>query len=105
MSFRPVTAAAAAILIGTIAISPQALARTARLAVTTQDCLDKGLCAYVNTKGRVTCGKCPGQVVAGGWTLAVPANVTALCTDNNWSAANASRACASRGGVKVLVKP
>jgi len=102
MSIRLVTAAAAAIVIGTIAISPQAHARAA---VTTQDCLDKGLCAYVSPKGRVTCGKCPGQVVAGGWTLAVPAGATALCTDNNWSTANASRACGGRGGVKVLVKP
>jgi len=32
--------------------------------VTTDDCLSRGLCAYVNTKGRVTCGKCPGQVKA-----------------------------------------
>src|SRR5262249_34293866 len=99
MSIRLVTAAAAAIVIGTIAISSEALARTA------QDCLDRGLCAYVSPTGRVTCGKCPGQVVAGGWTLAVPASVTALCADNNWSAANARRACAARGGVKVLVKP
>lgn len=30
--------------------------------VTTDDCLARGLCAYVNTKGRVTCGKCPGQL-------------------------------------------
>jgi hypothetical protein len=105
MSIRPAAAAAAAIVIGTIAIGPQALARQARLGVTTQDCLDKGQCAYVSPKGRVTCGKCPGQVVAGGWTLAVPAGATALCTDNNWSAAKASRACAGRGGVKVLVKP
>jgi hypothetical protein len=102
MSVRLVTAAAAAIVIGIIAIGPPALARAA---VTTQDCLDKGLCAYVSPHGRVTCGKCPGQVVLGGWTLAVPASVTALCADNNWSAANASRACAGRGGVKVLVKP
>ncbi len=105
MSVRLVTAAAAAIVIGTTAISPQALARGARLAVTTQDCLDKGLCAYVSPHGRVTCGKCPGQVVLGGWSLAAPANVTALCADDNWSTANASRACTARGGVKVLVKP
>jgi hypothetical protein len=101
MSIRLVTAAAAAIVIGTIAISPQALA----LGVTTQDCLDQGLCAYVSPKGRVTCGKCPGQVWGGGWTLAVPAGVTALCADNNWSVANARRACVNRGGAKVLLKP
>jgi hypothetical protein len=29
---------------------------------TTDDCLGKGLCANVDTKGRVTCSKCPGQV-------------------------------------------
>jgi hypothetical protein len=30
--------------------------------VTTDACLASGLCAYVSPKGRVTCGKCPGQV-------------------------------------------
>jgi len=30
--------------------------------VTTDDCLGKGQCAYVDTKGHVTCGKCPGQL-------------------------------------------
>jgi hypothetical protein len=35
--------------------------------VTTDDCLSRGLCAYVNTKGRVTCGKCPGQVKSSVW--------------------------------------
>jgi hypothetical protein len=30
--------------------------------VTTDECLGRGLCAYVSPKGRVTCGKCPGQV-------------------------------------------
>lgn len=29
--------------------------------VTTDECLARGLCAYVSPKGRVTCGKCPGQ--------------------------------------------
>jgi hypothetical protein len=33
-----------------------------RLPVTTGDCLERGLCAYVSPTGRVTCGKCPGQV-------------------------------------------
>jgi hypothetical protein len=106
MSFRLVTAAAAAIVVGTVAISSQALALgIGGLGVTTQDCLDKGQCAYVSPKGRVTCGKCPGQLIGGGWTLAVPAGVTALCADNNWSVANPSRACFSRGGAKVLVRP
>ena len=95
MSFRLATAAAACI--GAIAISSQALGLTA------QDCLDKGQCAYVSPKGRVTCGKCPGQVVLFPWALSVPAGVTALCADNNWSMA--SRACFRRGGVKVLLKP
>lgn len=31
------------------------------LGVTTDECLAKGLCAYVDTKGHVTCGRCPGQ--------------------------------------------
>lgn len=105
MSFRLVTAAATAIVIGA-GISTQTLALgIGGLGVTTQDCLDKGQCAYVSPKGRVTCGKCPGQFMGGGWTLAVPAGVTALCADNNWSVANASRACFSRGGAKVLVRP
>jgi len=30
--------------------------------VTTDDCLAKGKCAEVDTKGRVTCVKCPGQL-------------------------------------------
>jgi hypothetical protein len=34
------------------------------LSVTTDDCLGKGLCAYVDTKGHVTCGRCPGQARA-----------------------------------------
>jgi hypothetical protein len=98
MSFRLATAAAACI--GAIAISPQALA----LGLTTQDCLDKGQCAYVSPTGHVSCGKCPGQLVAFPWALAVPDGVTALCADNNWSMARTSRACFSRGGVKVLLK-
>ncbi len=44
---------------------------SAALSTTTDECLGKGLCAYVNTHGHVTCGKCPGQVwgVALSWTL------------------------------------
>jgi hypothetical protein len=98
MSFRVVAAAAACI--GAIHISPEALA----LGLTTQDCLDNKQCAYVDTKGHVTCGKCPGQVVAFPWALAVPAGVTALCADNNWSIARRARACLSRGGIKALIK-
>lgn len=45
--------------------------------VTTDDCLSRGLCAYVNTKGRVTCGKCPGQVKAV-W-FATRSQATARC--------------------------
>jgi hypothetical protein len=44
--------------VGVIFVSSAALARP----VTTDDCLAKGLCAYVSPTGRVTCGKCPGQV-------------------------------------------
>jgi hypothetical protein len=45
--------------------------------VTTDDCLSRGLCAYVNTKGRVTCGKCPGQAKAV-W-FATRSQATAKC--------------------------
>jgi hypothetical protein len=34
------------------------------LGVTTDDCLARGLCAYVSPRGRVTCGRCPGQARA-----------------------------------------
>ena len=37
------------------------------LGVTTDDCLARGLCAYVDTRGHVTCGKCPGQARALGF--------------------------------------
>jgi hypothetical protein len=45
--------------------------------VTTDDCLSRGLCAYVDTKGRVTCGKCPGQAKAV-W-FATRSQATARC--------------------------
>ena len=35
--------------------------------VTTDECLARGLCAYVSPKGRVTCGKCPGQLKSSVW--------------------------------------
>jgi hypothetical protein len=49
-----ITTCLTALLIGSEA--PAAQGR-----VTTESCLAKGMCAYVNTKGRVTCGPCPGQ--------------------------------------------
>jgi hypothetical protein len=88
--------------IGAISISPQALALG--LGVTTQDCLDKNLCAYVDTKGHVTCGKCPGQVVAWPWALTAPATATALCADDVWTITRTRKACFLHGGVKVFLK-
>jgi hypothetical protein len=52
-----------AVCIGGAILSSAASARP----VTTDECLARGLCAYVNTKGRVTCGKCPGQVKSSVW--------------------------------------
>jgi hypothetical protein len=34
------------------------------LRATAEDCLARGLCAYVSPHGRVTCGRCPGQAWA-----------------------------------------
>jgi hypothetical protein len=34
------------------------------LGVTSDECLARGLCAYVSPRGRVTCGPCPGQARA-----------------------------------------
>ena len=69
--------------------------------VTTQSCLDKGLCAYVNTHGHVTCGKCPGQVIK------VPAGARAVCRDGSFSLLDTikpSKMCVGKGGVNVLLK-
>jgi hypothetical protein len=49
-----------------ILVSSAALA----LRSTTDDCLSRGLCAYVSPRGRVTCGPCPGQVL--GWAFYDP---------------------------------
>jgi hypothetical protein len=43
-----------------IVLSSAALA----LRITAEDCLARGLCAYVSPHGRVTCGRCPGQAWA-----------------------------------------
>jgi hypothetical protein len=67
---------------------------------TTDDCLGHGQCAYADTKGRVTCGLCPGQARA----LNAPAGATALCVDDSWSEAKTSRgSCSGHGGIKVLL--
>ena len=100
MSFRPTMATGA--FIGAVSLSPQVLARG--LGVTTQDCLEKGLCAYVSPKGRVTCGKCPGQVVAWPWTLTAPAGAAALCADDVWTMTRTRNACFRHCGVKVFLK-
>jgi hypothetical protein len=100
MSFRFAMATGA--LIGAVSIGPQAFALG--LGVTTQDCLDKHQCAYVDTKGHVTCGKCPGQVVAWPWTVAVPVGAAALCADDAWTMTRTRKACLRQGGVKVLLR-
>jgi hypothetical protein len=63
MSYRSLAVIA---WVGCIFFDSDALA----LGVTTQDCLDKGKCAYVDIKGHVTCEKCHGQFSA---PQAVPA--------------------------------
>jgi hypothetical protein len=52
---------------GSIVVSSQAHALP--LGVTTDDCLGRNLCAFVDTKGHVTCGKCPGQALANPWVI------------------------------------
>jgi hypothetical protein len=95
MSYRSLMAIAACV--GGIFASSQTFA----LGVTTDDCLAKGLCAYVSPKGRVTCGLCPGQARA----VDVPAGATALCTDDSWSMSATRRGtCSGHGRVKVFIK-
>lgn len=68
--------------------------------ISTDDCLGKGLCAYVNTKGRVTCGKCPGQARA----VQVPAGTTAVCKDESFDTHATRRgSCKNHGGVSVFM--
>jgi hypothetical protein len=94
MSYRSLTAIIACA--GAIFVSSEVLARP----VTTDECLARGLCAYVSPHGRVTCGKCPGQVRA----IDVPDGATALCADDQWSTSKTRRnACVGHGGVKVLL--
>ncbi len=57
-------------------VSPAALPL---LSTTTDECLAMGLCAYVSPRGRVTCGKCPGQV----WGVALSSTLIAL---DQWGA-------------------
>ena len=71
MPIRSLTAIAACA--AGIFVSSEAFARAR---VTTDDCLAKGLCAYVSPKGRVTCGRCPGQKAVL-WRRGAP---PALCT-------------------------
>ncbi len=89
---------------GSIVVSSQAHALP--LGVTTDDCLGKNLCAYVDTKGHVTCGKCPGQALANPWVIeGRPVGGTALCKDRFWSTSTRHRgACANHGGVDVFLK-
>ncbi len=91
MSFRLLLAAA--VCLGAGFIGGAAIARP----VTTDDCLKRGLCAYVSPHGRVTCGKCPGQAHA----VSIPAGAKALCMDDSWAKGGA---CSGHGGVKVPLK-
>ncbi len=100
MSYRIAMIVAA--FIAAASISPQA--RALGLGVTTDDCLAKGLCAYVSPKGRVTCGKCPGQLVGFPWTMAAPSSAAALRADDLWTATGTRNACIRHGGVKVFLK-
>ena len=70
--------------------------------ISTDDCLKKGQCAYVNTKGRVTCGKCPGQARA----MDVPAGTTAVCNDETFEKRKQRKgACKEHGGVAAFLTP
>jgi hypothetical protein len=92
MASRSLTAITA--LVGTILVNCTALA----LPATEESCSKKGLCTYVSPTGRVTCGKCPGQVIQ------VPVGAIALCTDDTWSMRKARfGACVGHGRVKVYV--
>ena len=79
---------------GIVSFSAQALP------VSTDDCLGKGLCAYVSPTGRVTCGKCPGQAR----TVKVPAGTTAVCKDQSFDKHATRRgSCKGHGGVGVFM--
>ena len=70
--------------------------------ISTDECLDKGLCAYVSPTGRVTCGKCPGQVRA----IDVAAGATAICNDETSEKRKDRRgACKGHGGVAAFLTP
>jgi hypothetical protein len=98
MICRPLAVALACVL-GLTAGQPA----FARAAVTTDSCLKAGLCAYVSPKGRVTCGKCPGQVVK---TVRLRAGVTTVCRDGSFSSrrnASVGRICLRHGGGGVRI--
>jgi hypothetical protein len=68
--------------------------------VSTDDCLKRGQCAYVSPNGRVTCGKCPGQIVQ------IPADATAVCKDGAFdNRKSRSGACKGHGGVVQFLDP
>ena len=93
MSYRYLTVIAC---VSGLFVGSEALA----LGVTTDECLARGMCAYVSPKGVVTCGLCPGQRV-----VEVPAGAIALCTDDTWSMSKTRRgACSDHGKVKVFLK-
>jgi len=71
-------------------------------AVSTDDCLKGGKCAYVDTKGHVTCGKCPGQA----HVLNVPEGTTSVCNDATFETRKERRgACTGHAGVAVFLAP
>ncbi|QBR71793.1 hypothetical protein CU048_11500 [Beijerinckiaceae bacterium] len=86
MSNLPLIAMAACVA---IFVNSEALARAN---ITTDSCLARNLCAYVDTKGRVTCGPCPGQARTVRANLAVASqskNTLKTCTAK-WKAMTAS---------------
>jgi hypothetical protein len=98
MKFRATT------ILTVLLVPVVAFAAPPRRAVTTDDCLGKGLCAYVSPHGRVTCGKCPGQVVAK--AISVPHGTAAICTDGSFARLEKSaRMCRAGGGVAARVGP
>lgn len=74
-----------------------------RRAVTTDECLAKGMCAYVSPKGRVTCGKCPGQAVR---AIRFTKGTTAVCNDGSFARDTTPvRMCRAAGGIATRLTP
>jgi hypothetical protein len=59
---------------------------------TTESCLKRKLCAYVDTKGHVTCGPCPGQAraVLANLAVASQSKITMKTCASKWDSMTAS---------------